>query len=105
MISKLLWMFSVATTGDTIRGVHGTLRGAFTDTSNMHGQVPMYSPIMFNEKMYVGKGLSSGGSICNIGSRRRAGSIGVADLYRARIHEESGVKKKRAGFFAWLRRA
>ena len=90
---------------DTVRGVHGTLRGAFTDTSNIHGQVPTYSPVMFDEKMYVGKDLSSGGSIGNIGSRRRAGSIGVADLYRARTHEESGVKKKRTGFFAWLRRA
>ena len=72
-------MFGVATAGDTVCGVHGTLCGAFTDTSNMHGQVPMYSPVMFDEKMYVGKDLSSGGSIGNIGSRRRAGSIGAAD--------------------------
>jgi hypothetical protein len=55
--------------------------------------------------MYVGKDLSAGGGIGNIGSRRtRTDNAGVADLYRIRTTEE-GVKKKRTGFFAWLRRA
>ena len=99
-------LMSTITGHGSIRGANGSLRGPFGDTTNMNAQVAAYPPVTFDEKMYVGKDLSAGGTIGNIGSRRaRAGSIGGTDLYRARTHEESGVKKKRTGFFAWLRRA
>lgn len=91
---------------DSNYGANGSLRGAFVDTTNMNTQVGVYPPVMVDEKMYIGKDLSAGGTIGNIGLRRTpAGSTGVQELYRARTHEERGVKKKRNGFFAWLRKA
>ena len=91
---------------DSNHGPNGSLRGAFVDTTNMNSQVGVYPPVMVDEKMYIGKDLSAGGTIGNIGLRRTpAGSTGVQELYRARTHEERGVKKKRNGFFAWLRKA
>ena len=87
-------------------GANVSLRGAFGDTTNMNTQVGLYPPVMVDEKMYIGKDLSAGGTIGNIGLRRTpADSATVQELYRARTHEERGVKKKRNGFFAWLRKA
>ena len=55
----------------------------------MNAQVGAYPPVMFDEKMYIGKDLSAGGPIGNIGFRRApASSAGVPELYRARTHEE-----------------
>ena len=97
---------SFATSYDSIHGANGSLRSAFADTTNMNAQVGAYPPVMFDEKTYIGKDLSAGGTLGNIGFRRAlASSAGVPELYRARTHEERGVKKKRTGWFAWLRKA
>jgi hypothetical protein len=94
------------TSCDYAHGANGSVRSAFGDTTNMNAQVGSYPPVTFDEKMYIGKDLSAGGTIGNIGFRRApAGSASVPELYRAQTHEERGVKKKRTGFFAWLRKA
>jgi len=91
---------------DSTHGANGSLRSAFGDTTNTNAQVGAYPPVMFDERMYIGKDSSAGGIIGTIGLRRApAGSADVQELYRARTHEERGVKKKRTGFFAWLRKA